>query len=118
MRRTRSSFFDMSKRLRHVALGVALCSVAALASADSLYNESTFQSLTADRRAFRPGDSLTVLVVENASASATANTTANKTGALTGSAKASGGSATSITPHEYTGSLSLAEDFGGKGTVQ
>jgi flagellar L-ring protein precursor FlgH len=99
-------------------IALALGAAALAASAESLYNESTFQSLTADRRALRPGDALTVLVVENASASASANTTGNKTGGLTGSVKASGGRGTSITPSEYTGSISLGEDFGGKGTVQ
>lgn len=98
---------------------VALCGAASLASAQSLYSEATFQSLTADRRALRPGDSLTVLVLEAASASASANTTTNKTGGITGAAK---GSATtgggSVSLGEYSGSLSLGEDFGGKGVVQ
>lgn len=40
----------------------------------SLYSDAQFQSLTADRRHFQVGDSLTVLVVENASASSTADT--------------------------------------------
>jgi flagellar L-ring protein precursor FlgH len=98
-----------------VALGGAVPGV----GAHSLFEQSTFQSLTADRRALRPGDSLTVLVVENASASASANTTTNKTGgiiagikgdAISGAGSSSGG--------QFNGSLSLGEDFGGKGTVQ
>jgi flagellar basal body L-ring protein FlgH len=56
-------------------------------SAQSLYDEATFQSLTSDRRALKPGDSLTVLVVENSSASASANTTTQKTGAITGNGR-------------------------------
>src|SRR5258708_4915872 len=97
---------------------LALCGVVSLASAQSLYTEESFQSLTADRRALRPGDSLTVLVIETSSASASANTTTNKTGGITGGAK---GTATygsgSVSLGEYSGSLSLGEDFGGKGVV-
>src|SRR6185295_11397733 len=91
-------------------LCVVRCGVASLASATSLYEETTFQSLTADRRALKPGDSLTVLVIENSSASATANTTTEKSGGITAGLKT-----TSIS---HTGSISLGEDFGGKGTVQ
>jgi flagellar L-ring protein precursor FlgH len=105
-------------RIAQALIALALGAGSVAASAESLYNENTFQSLTADRRALRPGDTLTVLVVENSSASASANTTSNKTGGLSGSVKASAGRGTSITPSEYTGSVSLAEDFGGKGTVQ
>lgn len=96
--------------LRH---GAALCCgtlLAVAAQAQSLYNADTFQSLTSDRRALKPGDSLTVLVVENSSASATANTTTQKTGGITAGIKAN--------TLNNTGALSLGEDFGGKGTVQ
>lgn len=40
----------------------------------SLYSDAQFQSLTADRRRFEVGDALTILVVENATASSSANT--------------------------------------------
>lgn len=88
--------------------GLALSGAGALAG--SLYDEATFQSLTADRRALKTGDSLTVLVIENSSASASANTTTSKAGGLTAGLK--GGSV------NHTGSISLGEDFGGKGTIQ
>jgi len=106
------------KSIVRAILCIATLSVPALACAVSLYDEGTFQSLTADRRALRPGDTLTVLVVENSSASASANTTTNKTGGLTGSVKAAGGSGAAITQHEYSGAVTLGEDFGGKGSVQ
>jgi flagellar L-ring protein precursor FlgH len=48
--------------------------VAITASATSLYNEATYRALTADNKAFRAGDVLTVQVFENSSASATADT--------------------------------------------
>jgi len=53
-----------------------------LAGAESLYREASFRSLTSDNRAYRAGDVLTVLVVENASASASANTTTEKRGGI------------------------------------
>ncbi len=40
----------------------------------SLYSEAQFQSLTSDRRRFQVGDALTILVIENASASSSADT--------------------------------------------
>ena len=43
-------------------------------SAQSLYDEKTFRPLTADNKAFRVGDVLTVQVIENAAASANADT--------------------------------------------
>lgn len=42
--------------------------------AASLYQERTYQALASDRKAHRPGDLITVLVYENASASSAANT--------------------------------------------
>lgn len=92
------------------ALLAAAMAAMAGAHAQSLYDAGTFQSLTADRRALRPGDTLTVLVVENSSASASANTTTQKTGGITAGIKAN--------TISNTGAISLGEDFGGKGTVQ
>lgn len=48
--------------------------LATASHARSLYEEGTFRSLTADHKAFRVGDVLTVQVFENSSASATADT--------------------------------------------
>jgi flagellar L-ring protein FlgH len=105
-------------RNRKALLLIALAGASSIVAAESLYDETTFTSLTADRRALRAGDSLTVLVIENSSASQSANTTTNKTGGLTGRVRASGTNGTSVTPHDYSASASLGEDFGGKGTVQ
>jgi flagellar L-ring protein precursor FlgH len=46
------------------------------AHAESLYKPATFQAMTSDLRPRRPGDLVTVMVYENASASSTANTSA------------------------------------------
>jgi len=85
-----------------------------LAGAESLYREASFRSLTSDNRAYRAGDVLTVLVVENASASASANTTTEKRGGIgvslvlpTQILKSGGGAA----------SVDLNDDFTGKGSI-
>lgn len=45
-----------------------------LVNAENLYEESSFQALVSDRKAFRVGDSLTVIVVEAAKAVSRAGT--------------------------------------------
>lgn len=84
-----------------------------LVGADSLYQESTFRSLTADHRAYRVGDALTVLVLENASASSSADTTTNKTGGF------------GVTVHGVNGAtpirtygVDLNEESSGTGKIQ
>ena len=52
------------------------------AGADSLYREDKFQPLAADRKAFRVGDSITVLVLENAIATASADGRTDSPGAV------------------------------------
>jgi flagellar L-ring protein precursor FlgH len=56
----------------------AICATLAIAPAashaESLYNEATFRPLTADNKAFRVGDLLTVQVYENSSASTSSDT--------------------------------------------
>jgi flagellar L-ring protein FlgH len=88
--------------------------VSSAATAESLYREASFRSLTSDQRAYRPGDLLTVLVVENASATASANTTTEKRGAV-------GVAAVVPTPILRSGgaaaSLDLNDDFTGKGSI-
>lgn len=46
--------------------------------AQSLYNEGTYRSLAGDNKAIRPGDVITVQVIENASATARADTTTQR----------------------------------------
>jgi len=58
-------------RLAALALGLAF---AGGAGAQSLYDAKTFKPLTADNKAFRVGDIVTIQVTENASASANADT--------------------------------------------
>ncbi|MEP6501880.1 MAG: flagellar basal body L-ring protein FlgH [Betaproteobacteria bacterium] len=56
-------------------LSIGLVAAAATsASAQSLYDAKTFRPLTADSKAFRAGDIVTIQIVESASASANADT--------------------------------------------
>lgn len=65
-----------------LALGIAVAPLRSHAgppphAPGSLINPDNYQSLVADRRAHQVGDTLTVLIVETASASASANTTSD-----------------------------------------
>ena len=93
-----------------VALLLLICCVTADASADGLLDKETYRPLVADQRAYRPGDNLTVLITETASASTTAKTTTNKKAALAGSANANG--------EPVSAGADLSEDFTGGGKIE
>ena len=79
--------------------------------AASLYQgDNSYRPLTSDQRARRVGDMLTVLVVENSSASANASTGAEKSGGLTFGWKS--------TQRIESANLQLGDTFGGKGQIQ
>ena len=92
-------------------LASLLLLVSAVAGAESLYREASFRSLTADHRAYRIGDVLTVLVVENASATASANTTTEKRG------DAGIAIATYNSNNNKSANIALNDDFTGKGSI-
>ena len=94
--------------LRFAVLLLAIQFSSATGAAD-LYRDETYRPLTADRRAQRVGDVLTVLVVENSSASATADTKTDK------SADAGLKSSTPTRQRNY--SLGLSENFDGGGKI-
>jgi flagellar L-ring protein precursor FlgH len=77
--------------------------------AGSLFDEHEYHPLAADNKAWRVGDNLTVLIIENAQASASANTSTSKEGSLSGNIKS--------TNTNRTGAIDLTEDFKGGGTV-
>jgi len=62
-------------------LASTLCSSHAV-QADSMFKEQNFRAFVADHRAFRKGDSLTVLITEIATATSTAKTTTSKDGSV------------------------------------
>ncbi|HLQ26906.1 MAG TPA: flagellar basal body L-ring protein FlgH [Acidiferrobacterales bacterium] len=80
------------------------------ASADSLFQPESYQPMVADRKAFRIGDSLTVLIVENASAAASADTSANKEGGS--------GVKLSAPTYDKAYAVDLTENFKGSGKIQ
>jgi flagellar L-ring protein FlgH len=57
-----------------IAIALALCCVTGLVRAESLFHEPAWRGFTADNKAFRPGDVLTVQVLEHSSASSSAET--------------------------------------------
>jgi len=85
-----------------------LVSVSAIA--DTLYDPASYQPLVSDRKAYRAGDVLTVLILENSSASASADTTTSKAAGLGGTLKTQ--------TLNKSASVGLTEDFNGKGTIQ
>lgn len=87
-----------------------LALASALAAAQGLYREDSFRPLTADLRAQRVGDVLTVLVIENASASASADTTTEK---RAGIALGVTGPSTN-----KSATADLSEQFDGGGRIQ
>ena len=97
---------------RLLALALLLGSPAALA--EGLYQEASFHALTSDHRAYRVGDVLTVLVVENASATQSANTATDKTGGLGVSVTNVG-----IAPKKPTlsANVNLNDNFEGRGSI-
>jgi len=73
--------------MKHATLNALIVGLVVLvcdgnAMADSLFNANGFHAFATDHRAFRPGDSLTVVVTEIASATSTAKTTTNKDGTV------------------------------------
>jgi flagellar L-ring protein precursor FlgH len=95
--------------LRGWITGLALAA-SGLCAAQSLFDEERFQSLTADRRAVKVGDALTVLVFESSSASQSADTSTEKGGGLN--------IGVGVNSRSYGAKLSAGEDFSGKGRVQ
>jgi flagellar L-ring protein precursor FlgH len=96
--------------------GAALLLVLALpgARADSLYAAQTYRPLVADRRAHQPGDSVTILVYENSSATTAADTALRRKTEL-------GLQAGLHTPGRHVSdeaSLAANSDFSGGGTIQ
>ena len=96
-------------KLPIVVIAAALL-LPAVARAESLYSEASYRPLTSDQRAYREGDALTVLIVENSSASNSADTTTNKRGGV--------GIAIGTTTRQEKGSVDITEDFSGKGRIQ
>ncbi len=82
-----------------------------LGHAESLYQQDTFRPLTADNKAFRVGDVVTVQVLENSSASTNADTTTRRKNGI------SADLSLSRNPSIAAG-VNVAGDFDGGGRTQ
>ena len=96
-----------------LALGAALAFGPAARADDavSMFDERSYRSLVAESKAFRPGDVLTVLIQENASAVSSADSRAQRNTAVTGTV-----GSTDTGPH--TGRASAGTDSDGGGRTQ
>jgi flagellar L-ring protein precursor FlgH len=78
--------------------------------AQSLYDEATFAPPAADRRSFKPGDLITVIVSEQSSAVSTADTDADRRAAV---------EARATLPHKASqAGVGVGSDFDGGGRTQ
>jgi flagellar L-ring protein precursor FlgH len=91
-------------------LALALAATAGGAFGGSLYDAGSYRPLTADRKAFRRGDVITVQVLEDSSASSNSDTTTRRQNNL--SAELAHGS------KQVGGNLALGGDFDGGGRTQ
>lgn len=109
---SRNMFYSLNTRQWAQAVVVTLWAVTfAPTHAVSLYNEETFRPLTADNKAFRVGDVLTVQVFENSSATTSADTGTRRKNGI--SAEASNG----VHKSNQVG-LAVGGDFEGGGRTQ
>jgi flagellar L-ring protein precursor FlgH len=80
----------------------------AFSYSSTLYRDGTYQSLVSDHRAFKIGDTITVLIYEAASATTSTDTETNKS--------ASAGASITADTSRHSGSLGISNDFGGGGS--
>lgn len=93
---------------------IFLCSICLSAvQADSLFDESSYRSLVSDNRASKVGQSLTVLIYEQASAASAADTDTNKQSNI----GVSGGVFGDSDNKRYGADLGLNSDFSGGGVI-
>jgi flagellar L-ring protein precursor FlgH len=95
-----------------LGVGLLLAARANAIESKSLYHEGTYQPLTADHKARRVGDLVTILVYENASASSTADTSAAR--------DANAGVSVEIPrpQRSHTAGVTTNNDFRGQGQTQ
>lgn len=101
--------FSPRRGLATAALLAALCT-AGTAAAQSLYDEASYAPLVADRRSFKVGDLITVIVSEQASAVSSADTDADRRAAVDTRA---------TLPHKDSqAGVGVSSDFDGGGRTQ
>ena len=98
-------------RPHRFTVGAGMCVLALSAQAQSLFREDSWRGLTADNKAYRPGDVLTVQVFENSSATSSADTGTRRANHLAAELSHSGRTV------GQTG-IAVAGDFDGGGRTQ
>ena len=91
-------------------LNIVILFTAIHTNADSLFDPQTFRSAVSDRKAFQTGDSLTVLILENASAQTSAGTSTEKSGGPSLKLR--------LPSQDRDMSIGLEEDFAGRGKIE
>lgn len=76
----------------------------------SLFKPDQYKSIVSDRKAYKIGDTLTVLIIENSSATTAAGTNAGKTTGIN--------VGFNVNSRSEKAGLELGEDFDGKGKIQ
>lgn len=109
MRRSFSTFRPLTRFLAGL-FSALVAGTPINAHADSLYKPSTYQALASDVRARRPGDLITVMVYESASASSTADTSAGR--------DASVGLTLNRNGRAVSGGITASNAMEGRGTTQ
>jgi flagellar L-ring protein precursor FlgH len=99
-------------RVVGIALAASLLVCSSGASAQRLYDETTYRALAADHKAFRVGDVVTVQVYEQSSATTTTDTTTQRNNAV------NVGISSAITGTQRGGSIAQGGSFDGGGTTQ
>lgn len=98
-------------RILHLGVGAAvLLGDVNPASADDLFNSKVTQSLSADRRATLPGDTITIVVVQAAEATSTLQNGTRRSTGVGGRISAGG--------FDERANLSLSNSFEGKGETR
>lgn len=90
-------------------VSVSLLFMSSFGYGQSIYNEATYESLAADKKSFTLGQSLTVLIFEQASAATTAATDTNRSNDVSASA--------TINDRTEGGSIGFENRFEGGGTI-
>jgi flagellar L-ring protein precursor FlgH len=100
----------MKTKIRVLAAMLAVV-LATQVFAESLYREESFKSLVSDNKAYRIGDVLTVLVLENSSAASSADTRAGRN-------SSAGFEFQDSLRKSRVASVQINNDFDGRGTTQ
>ncbi len=97
--------------MKKISFGFCLLAAVALVDvqAQSLYNEAAYEALTSDKKSAAVGDSLTVLIYEQASAATTAETDTNRSNDVSATA--------SLEDGNHGGAVGFGNRFEGGGTI-